>query len=64
MPTSLEDQRFAQRGATVFHPISTADKTAMAALRAIAEPNKGSLRGTAARGHSMPSWSMSLFLKT
>lgn len=49
MPTSLEDQRFAQQGATVFHPISKADKTAMAGLRAIVEPNKGSLRGTAAR---------------
>jgi acetyl esterase/lipase len=49
MPTSLEDQRFAQQSATVFHPISTADKTAMAAMRAIIEPHKGSLRGTAAR---------------
>jgi acetyl esterase/lipase len=49
MPTSLEDQRFAQRSATVFHAISAADKTAMAVLRAIVEPNKGSLRGTAAR---------------
>jgi len=49
MPTSLEDQRFAQRSATVFHPISTSDKTAMAALRAIAKPNKGRLRGTTAR---------------
>jgi acetyl esterase/lipase len=49
MPTSLEDQRFAQQSATVFHPISTADKTAMAAMRAIIEPHKGGLRGTAAR---------------
>src|ERR1700722_11247424 len=49
MPTSLEDQRFAQHSATVFHPISKADKTAMAGLRAIVEPNKGQLRGTAAR---------------
>ncbi len=49
MPTSLENQRFAQRSATVFHPISTADKTAMAGLRAIVEPNKGNLQGTAAR---------------
>jgi hypothetical protein len=47
MPTSLEDQRFAQQSATVFHPMSTADKTAMAGLRAIVEPNKGRLRGTA-----------------
>jgi len=49
MPTSLEDQRSAQQSATVFHPISTADKTAMAGLRAIVEPNKGQLLGTAAR---------------
>jgi epsilon-lactone hydrolase len=49
MPTSLEDQRFAQQSATVFHPISAADKTAMAEMRAIAEPNKGRLQGTAAR---------------
>jgi len=49
MPTSLEDQRFAQQSATVFHPISAGDKTAMADLRAVVEPNKGSLRGTAAR---------------
>jgi epsilon-lactone hydrolase len=49
MPTSLEDQRSAQQSATTFHPISTADKTAMASFRAIVEPNKGSLGGTAAR---------------
>lgn len=49
MPTSPEYHHFAQQSATVFHPISTADKTAMAGLRAIVEPNKGSLRGTAAR---------------
>ena len=49
MPTSLKDQHFAQQSATVFHPISMADKTAMASLRAIVEPNKGRLRGTAAR---------------
>lgn len=49
MPTTIEDQRFAQRSAAVFHPISTADKTAMAAMRATVEPNKGRLQGTAAR---------------
>jgi len=49
MPTSLEDERLAQRSATVFHPISTPDKTVMAAMRAIVEPDKGRLRGTAAR---------------
>jgi epsilon-lactone hydrolase len=49
MLTSLEDQRFAKQSATAFHPISTVDKAAMAGLRAIVEPHKGSLRGTAAR---------------
>jgi acetyl esterase/lipase len=49
MPTSLEKQRLTLQSATVFHPISTADKTAMADLRTIVEPNKGRLRGTAAR---------------
>jgi hypothetical protein len=32
---SLENQRFTQRSATVFHPINTADKTAITSLRAI-----------------------------
>lgn len=49
MPTSLEKQRLTLGSATVFHPIDTADKTAMAGLRAIVEPRKGSLRGTEAR---------------
>jgi hypothetical protein len=49
MPTSLVNRRFTQQSATVFHPISAADTTAMAGLRAIVEPNKGRLRGTAAR---------------
>jgi monoterpene epsilon-lactone hydrolase len=49
MPTSFEDQRFVHQSATVFHRISTADKIAMADLRAIVEPNKGRLQGTAAR---------------
>jgi epsilon-lactone hydrolase len=49
MPTSLKDQHFEQQSATTFHPISTADKTAMTSLRAIVEPNKGRLQGTAAR---------------
>ena len=31
------------------HRISAEDETAMAAMRAIAEPNKGRLEGTAAR---------------
>jgi monoterpene epsilon-lactone hydrolase len=33
-----------------FHPLTTQDRSAMAAFRTIAEPNKGKLRGTAARG--------------
>lgn len=31
------------------HPLTAPDRAAMAALRAVAEPNKGKLRGTAAR---------------
>jgi epsilon-lactone hydrolase len=49
MPTSFEDQRFVQQSTTVFHPTNQADKTAMAGLRAIVEPNKGQLRRAAAR---------------
>ena len=49
MPTIMEDKQLAQRRGTVFHPISPEDKTAMAAMRAIVEPNKGRLQGTAAR---------------
>ncbi len=49
MSTTLEDQPFAQQSATVFHPISATDKAAMAAMRTIVEPNKGRMRGVAAR---------------
>ncbi len=49
MPTYPAEQRFTQQSSTVFHPISTADRTAMAGLRAIVEPHKGSLQGPAAR---------------
>lgn len=49
MPPSFFEQRFAQRSATVFHSISAEDKAAMAAMRAIVEPLKGRLRGTAGR---------------
>jgi epsilon-lactone hydrolase len=35
---------------TTIHPVTSEDKMAMAALRAVAEPNKGRLQGTAARG--------------
>ncbi|HUA64378.1 MAG TPA: alpha/beta hydrolase [Alphaproteobacteria bacterium] len=34
---------------TTVHPVTREDKTAMAGLRALVEPNKGQLRGTAAR---------------
>jgi epsilon-lactone hydrolase len=49
MATNLEEKQFAPRAETVFHPISAEDKNAMAAMRAIVEPNKGRLQGTAAR---------------
>jgi epsilon-lactone hydrolase len=35
---------------STIHPVTTEDKAAMTALRAIAAPNKGRLQGTAARG--------------
>ena len=31
------------------HPVTRQDKTAMAAMRAVVEPNKGRMQGTAAR---------------
>ena len=34
---------------SVLHPFSKEDQAAMAAMRAIIEPNKGRLQGTAAR---------------
>lgn len=49
MPATLEGKHLTRNAESVFHPITAADKTAMAALRAIVEPNKGTLRGTAAR---------------
>jgi acetyl esterase/lipase len=47
--TDLEGKHFAPSTKTAFHPIAPEDKTAMTAMRAIAEPNKGRLAGTAAR---------------
>ena len=35
---------------TTVHPVSKQDQAAMAAMRAVVEPNKGKLQGTAARG--------------
>ena len=49
MPATLEGKHFALRAETVFHPISPEDQTEMAAMRTIVQPNKGRLRGTAAR---------------
>jgi monoterpene epsilon-lactone hydrolase len=49
MPATFDDRHLAQQSATVFHPINETDKIAMASLRAIVEPHKGQLRGTAAR---------------
>lgn len=49
MATTIEERHFAPHIGKVFHPISAEDKTAMAAIRAIVEPNKGLLHGTAAR---------------
>ena len=47
MQTTTQQDREAER---IWHPVSKEDKTAMAAMRAIVEPNKGYLQGTAARG--------------
>ena len=49
MLSSLGDRRSTRGSAIVFHRISAIDKRVIAALRAMVEPNKGSLRGTAAR---------------
>jgi epsilon-lactone hydrolase len=49
MSKLLKDQISTQQSATVFHSISAEDKNAMAAMRAIVEPNKGRLQGIAAR---------------
>jgi monoterpene epsilon-lactone hydrolase len=49
MQTTVEDKNSTQRGGTALHPIDAEDETAMAAMRAIVEPNKGRLQGTTAR---------------
>ena len=49
MATILEGKPLTQRAGTLFHPISATDKTEMAAMRALVEPNKGRLQGIAAR---------------
>ena len=50
MSTIAGERGFAQRKEFVFHPISTGDKAAMAAMRAVVGANKGRLQGPAARG--------------
>jgi len=47
MQTTTQQDRETER---IWHPISKEDKAAMTAMRAIAEPNKGHLQGTSARG--------------
>jgi epsilon-lactone hydrolase len=47
MQTTIQRNREKER---IWHPISKEDKAAMTAMRAIVEPNKGRLQGTAARG--------------
>ncbi len=49
MKTTLQEHRDINGAWSLFHPISAPDAAAMVALRAIVEPNKGRLEGTAAR---------------
>ena len=49
MQTTVEGKNSTLRGGIAFHPIDAEDKTAMAAMRAIVEPNKGRLHGLTAR---------------
>src|ERR1700735_4503926 len=48
MKTTLQEKRDMIGSWSLFHPINAQD-TAMVAMRAIVEPNKGRLQGTAAR---------------
>jgi epsilon-lactone hydrolase len=47
MQTATQQNRETDR---IWHPISQEEKAAMTAMRAVVKPNKGHLRGTAARG--------------
>src|SRR5580658_999598 len=49
MKTTLQENRETIGTRSRFHPITAQDAAAMAAMRAIVEPNKGRLQGTAAR---------------
>jgi monoterpene epsilon-lactone hydrolase len=49
MKTKLQEKRDTIGTWSVFHPIDAQDAAAMIAMRAIVEPNKGRMRGTAAR---------------
>jgi acetyl esterase/lipase len=49
MKTTLQENRDLIGTWSLFHPINAQDTAAMVAIRAIAEPNKGRLEGTAAR---------------
>jgi monoterpene epsilon-lactone hydrolase len=49
MQTPLQENSVTANPRSVFHPITAEDTTAMAAMRAIVEPNKGRMQGTAAR---------------
>jgi epsilon-lactone hydrolase len=49
MSATLEGKHLRKYAEMVFHSIGAADKTTMAAMRAIVEPHKGSLLGTSAR---------------
>ena len=49
MKTTLQGNRDRIEVWSEFHPIDAGDRAAMVAMRAIVEPNKGRLEGTAAR---------------
>ena len=61
MATTLEGKHFSRRAETVFHPIVAEDKTAMAAMRAIVEPNKDTYKELLRACRSTASWSTWLF---
>jgi epsilon-lactone hydrolase len=50
MNTNTQQSVTPTRPWSTTHPISSGDQAAMSAMRAIVEPNKGRLQGTAARG--------------
>ena len=50
MPNDAQELRQPAKPGVIFHSATAEDKAAMAAMRAAVEPNKGKLRGVAARG--------------